>query len=122
MRKHPTPAELVFYDIILKESGAHRYTWNRQKPLLHFIVDFYCFYLKLIVEIDGKIHDDQKEYDAMREQHLRNLGFTVIRFTNEEVCHRHRDVTHRLAQLIEKQKSLLSQRRETPPANAGGEG
>jgi len=50
-----------------------------------FIADFYCHEAKLVIEIDGGIHETQKEYDEMREQIIKLLGYKVIRFSNEVV-------------------------------------
>jgi len=53
--------------------------------VLAYTVDFLCFEKKLIVEIDGKQHDWYAEYDAMRTEEIESKGFTVLRFTNEQV-------------------------------------
>ena len=53
-----------------------------------FVADFYCAKNKLIIEIDGKIHKKQKEYDEYRTYLLNNLGYEVIRFKNNEVLHK----------------------------------
>ena len=50
-----------------------------------FVADFYCADKKLIIEIDGKIHLSQIEKDKLRNEVLNELGYEVIRFTNEEV-------------------------------------
>jgi very-short-patch-repair endonuclease len=49
------------------------------------MVDFHNFEYKLILEIDGPIHLEQKEYDVERQADLESLGYKVLRFTNEEV-------------------------------------
>ena len=61
--------------------------FRRQHPVSRFIVDFYCHEKRLVVEVDGSIHDLQevKERDEGREEELKNLGLNVIRFTNEEI-------------------------------------
>jgi very-short-patch-repair endonuclease len=48
-------------------------------------VDFYCARARLIVEVDGPIHDARQEEDAIRDAFLKNRGFRVLRFTNDEV-------------------------------------
>lgn len=55
--------------------------------MFRFIVDFYCHELKLVVEVDGDIHEleEIKAHDKIRESVIRDLGLTVIRFTNEDV-------------------------------------
>jgi len=61
--------------------------FRRQHPLDIFIADFYCHERKLIVELDGGIHDseDQAEYDLGRTFDLEQKGFKIVRFRNEEV-------------------------------------
>lgn len=57
---------------------------NRQKPLLNYIVDFYCPKVKLSIELDGSQHyePDYQENDRLRDAELNSLGFTVMRFSN----------------------------------------
>jgi len=50
-----------------------------------FIADFYCHENRLVVEIDGKSHDHQKEYDELRTYMVNNLSIEVVRFRNEEI-------------------------------------
>jgi len=63
------------------------YRFRRQHPLLFYIADFYCHQLKLIIEIDGSIHnkEDVKINDELRQKEIENLGIAVIRFNNKEV-------------------------------------
>lgn len=63
------------------------FDFHRQKPLLKYIVDFYCSALNLIVEIDGGSHQnaEQQEYDLTRETRLANYKLHIIRFTEQEV-------------------------------------
>ena len=50
-----------------------------------FVADFYCHEFRLVIEIDGKIHERQKDYDEVRTYIINCLGYKVIRFKNEEV-------------------------------------
>jgi very-short-patch-repair endonuclease len=61
--------------------------FRRQHPIDIFIADFYCHEKKLIVELDGGIHDtnEQKDYDDGRSFELEEKGFKILRFRNEEV-------------------------------------
>ena len=63
------------------------FRFNRQEPLLSYIVDFYCAKAKLIIELDGSQHygPDHQEKDVLRDAELNSLGFTVMRFSNDEV-------------------------------------
>jgi very-short-patch-repair endonuclease len=57
----------------------------RQKPLIDYIVDFYCDELALAIEIDGESHVGNEEYDIRRTKDLSEYKITVLRFTNDEV-------------------------------------
>jgi len=57
-----------------------------------FIADFYCARLKLVLEIDGKIHERQKDYDQLRTFIINQLGIRVVRVTNEAVAETERFV------------------------------
>jgi len=61
--------------------------FRRQHPVWRYIADFYCVDLKLLIEVDGPIHDDKssQDKDANRTAELERMGITVIRFTNDEV-------------------------------------
>lgn len=86
LRKETTKAEKVFWNQILKSKNLVNFKFTRQKPLDNFIVDFYCSKLRLIIEIDGEIHDFQKERDEERDNLLKQkFGLKIIRYTNKEV-------------------------------------
>ena len=83
MRKEPTEAEDVLWQRLRgKQLGAR---FRRQHAIDRFIVDFYAHEPRLIIEVDGPVHETQKEYDAMRQSFLESLGYRVLRFTNEQV-------------------------------------
>ncbi|MBS1612147.1 MAG: leucine--tRNA ligase [Bacteroidetes bacterium] len=82
-RSNPTEAEAIVWEQLrAKRTG---YKFRRQHPIDQFIADFVCLERGLIVEIDGKIHLEQKENDQLRTEVLNRYGFTVVRFTNEQV-------------------------------------
>lgn len=98
LRKNQTPAESLFWEKVRNRRFLGKKI-NRQFTIQHenimgkkrfFIADFYCHEKKLIIEIDGGIHTlpEQMEYDLIREDILREMGFVVIRFTNEMVLER----------------------------------
>ena len=64
----------------LRAGQLNGYRFLRQKPIDEFIVDFYCKRLRLVIEIDGVTHNDKQSYDKRRENRLKELGFTVLRF------------------------------------------
>jgi len=84
LRREMTPAEKILW----KELRANRLNglhFRRQQIVHGYYPDFYCHQHELIVELDGGIHELQKEYDAEREEYLKSLGFRIIRFKNEEI-------------------------------------
>ena len=59
--------------------------FTRQKPLLNYIVDFYCSSLLLVIELDGDSHLDNKDYDNQRTADLNKFGIKVIRYCNYDI-------------------------------------
>lgn len=79
------------------------YTFNRQKPLGHYIVDFYCRPLNLVIEVDGGYHfeKEQKILDGERQAILEGLGLNFLRFHDEEVRKDMPQVLQRIKEYIE---------------------
>ena len=63
------------------------YTFNRQKPLDRYIVDFYCKPLSLVIEIDGAYHfePEQRVKDSLRQKLLEEMGLHFLRFSEQQV-------------------------------------
>ncbi|HBZ38322.1 MAG TPA: hypothetical protein DEO59_07500, partial [Balneola sp.] len=80
------------------------YTFKRQRPVLNYIADFMCQELSLIIEVDGSSHDDLivRMNDLNRQMRLENAGFTVIRFSNEDVLKNMDEVRRVISQVITK--------------------
>jgi very-short-patch-repair endonuclease len=80
-----TPAEKKLWYQCLR-TFKHRVL--RQRPIHHFIVDFYCPSLKLVIEVDGDSHfnENAQSYDEARSQILEGYGLQVLRFTNQEIA------------------------------------
>ncbi len=83
MRKNPTPAEEALWQRLRGEQLGTKF--RRQHSIDRFIVDFYAREPRLIIEVDGPIHETQREYDALRQSILEELGYRVLRFTNDQV-------------------------------------
>jgi very-short-patch-repair endonuclease len=84
LRKNMTPEEALLWRELRTNKLAGRH-FRRQQVIDGFIVDFYCHAASLIVEVDGGIHDTQKEQDAERDAHLVSRGFRILHVTNDEV-------------------------------------
>jgi len=83
LRGNMTPAEKILWEELrANKLGVH---FRRQQVIQGFIVDFYCHQAGLVVEVDGDVHDLQKDEDERREKVLNELGLRVVRFGNDEV-------------------------------------
>jgi 5-methyltetrahydrofolate--homocysteine methyltransferase len=85
-KKNPTEAESVFWEQ-LRNKQLEAFKFRRQHIIGKYIADFVCLKRRLIIEVDGKIHQlpDNKEADKIRTEWLEEKGFKVIRFTNQEI-------------------------------------
>ncbi|MFN4122545.1 MAG: leucine--tRNA ligase [Flavobacteriales bacterium] len=83
MRKNPTKAENEIWQAI--RGCKLGFNFRRQHVILNYIADFVCLEAKVVIELDGDIHEQSKEYDSGRDEELSKFGYTVIRFTNTEV-------------------------------------
>ncbi|MEP1097389.1 MAG: DUF559 domain-containing protein [Cyclobacteriaceae bacterium] len=100
LRKSQTRAEKFFW-MQVRNRRLRGFKFNRQFIIEHessayFIADFYCHQKKLIVEVDGGIHQQQVEYDRIREDILIEMGYNIIRFTNEEILENWNEVEEKL--------------------------
>ena len=86
LRKKSTPQEILLWSRI-KNRNFHNLKFRRQHVISKYIVDFICLEKKIIVELDGLQHKREKDmkYDANRNNYLKNLGFTILRFWNNEI-------------------------------------
>ncbi|MBO6524895.1 MAG: DUF559 domain-containing protein [Balneolaceae bacterium] len=110
-RKKATKAEACLWKYALsKKQTGH--TFKRQRPVLRYIADFMCQELKLIIEVDGSSHNqlDVRIKDLKRQMELEDVGFTVLRFTDEEVLENMDDVkrviSDTLVDLVTRESSL----------------
>jgi very-short-patch-repair endonuclease len=83
-RRTPTEAEEALWQA-LSGKKLDGYKFRRQHPLGQFVLDFCCPAQRLIVEVDGGIHDTQQEHDAARDAQLAVYGYKTLRLSNEEV-------------------------------------
>ncbi|WP_313885059.1 endonuclease domain-containing protein [Scytonema hofmannii] len=84
MRCEPTPAEKLLWQK-LRQKQLLGFKFRRQHAIDRFIVDFSCAEARLVVEVDGGIHDYTQKEDAIRQEFLESLGLRVVRFRNEDV-------------------------------------
>lgn len=98
LRREMTPAEkLLWEELRANKLGVH---FRRQQVIAGFIVDFYCHKAASVVEVDGDIHDLQKDEDERREKVLREMGLRIARFGNDEVVRELSAVVGRISELV----------------------
>lgn len=85
MRNNPTDAEKYLWNYIRGDVMGVRF--RRQHPINDYIADFICLSAKLVIEIDGGCHftEEQEEHDRIRSNRLTEMGYDVLRFTNNQV-------------------------------------
>jgi len=103
LRKNMTLAEKKIWKEYLRN---HTYTFQRQKVLNHYIVDFYCSKLQLVLEIDGDSHftEDALKYDRIRSEILKGYGIITLRFTNKEIFENINGVILKIEEFIAKKE------------------
>jgi len=104
LKNNPTKAEIVMWQYLRNKQTGHKI--RRQHIIDNFITDFVCLKKKTVIEIDGKIHLKQKEYDAMRTERLNELGYEVMRFKNEEVFANPELVTAKIKQTLDNKPDI----------------
>jgi very-short-patch-repair endonuclease len=77
-------SEALFWSAV-KNRQLNGLDFDRQRVIGNYIVDFYCYELALVVEIDGSSHDDKQEYDHIRDQYLEALGLKVLHVQDIDV-------------------------------------
>ena len=102
MRRDPTPAEARMWEILKSQVMPNfpGHIFYRQMVAYGYILDFYCPTLRLGLEIDGGIHDNQKRYDRQRDTNLARRGIKVVRARNEVVFNRPEALARQLCQII----------------------
>lgn len=86
LRSNSTLGEILLWQK-LRASGIKGYTFNRQKPIDNYIVDFYCKPLNLVIEVDGGYHYEEKQMikDKERQKLLQDMGLGFLRFHDDEI-------------------------------------
>jgi len=85
LRNNVTTTEMILWGRLKEHFSQLKF--RRQHPISIYIADFYCHSEKLIIELDGSIHNlpDVKSNDEIRQKDLENLGLRVMRFTNNDI-------------------------------------
>ena len=113
LRKYETEAEKYLWTK-LNRNQMLGLQFRRQHPISIFIADFYCPKIKLVIEVDGSIHDilGNEAYDIGRSDILNDFGITVIRFTNEQIIN---DIDNTINKIESMVRQLLYGISVSPP-------
>ena len=103
LRKNQTVPEKILWDRLRNRQICGK-KFVRQYPIIFnyfgnqrfLIADFYCHQVKLVIEIDGSIHQMRKEYDNIREKAIKALGINILRFSNTEILENVLDVLKKI--------------------------
>lgn len=121
-RSNPTDAEIALWET-LRGKQLDGYKFRRQHIIGNYIADFVCLPAKLIIEVDGLIHQipENKASDIQRTEELNRLGFEVIRFNNIEVINERERVANEILAAVSSRKNQLAAAK-IPPSGGGGAG
>ncbi len=101
LRKHMTHAEVLLW-LGLKGHSREGFSFRRQHPIGPYIADFYCAKVKLIIEVDGQIHerDDRPQRDARRDQWFAEKGIGTMRIPAADIMADARDVSDGIIRFV----------------------
>ncbi len=121
-RKEHTEAEAILWEQLRDKKLGVKF--RRQHPVDGFIADFACLQEGLIIEVDGGYHEtaEQQQYDEQRTQILQQKGFTILRFTNQEITENVYLIRDKIKQALTAQKESNSISDPTPLSISDGEG
>jgi very-short-patch-repair endonuclease len=111
LRVHQTPQEQQLWQELRAKRFAG-FKFRRQEPIGRYIVDFVCFWARLVIELDGGQHGENVPHDENRDGWLREQGFTVLRFWNSDWTAHKESVLEKIWQELNKQQGTPS---PTPP-------
>lgn len=94
-----TKAEASLWKYVLSARQMKGYQFRRERPVLNYIADFMCKELQLVIEVDGLTHQWEEVFakDNRKDEDLRNAGFAVLRFSDNDILNN----MHRVIRIIE---------------------
>ncbi len=102
LRLNMTLSEKLLWEVIRKKQLGVEF--NRQFPILNYIVDFYAKEIGLAIELDGSSHDNMVLEDGIRQGEIEKLGVHFLRFSNNEIQNNVKDVIKKIKKDIEEYK------------------
>jgi very-short-patch-repair endonuclease len=106
LRSNPTDAERILWrHLRLRQVGGYKF--RRQRPIGPYFVDFICLEKRVVIEVDGGQHSEQRSYDDRRDAWLKKEGFRVLRFWDHEVLRKIENVKQVIWQALRAPSSIL---------------
>jgi len=104
LRNNGTKAEACLWKYVLRAGNMKGYDFKRQRPVLNYIADFCCEELKLVIEVDGITHYNEEGAmrDKQKDEALKQAGYSVLRFTDDDVLKNIGGVAHVIEDWIDK--------------------
>lgn len=113
LRRKETKAEMILWKR-LRNRQIEGLKFRRQHPIGYYISDFYCHEKKLIIELEGGVHEDkyQKDYDKLRKEEIEGWQYIIIYFKNEEIYNNLENVIDIIKETVNKIETtpLLAER------------
>ena len=106
LKHNQTDAEKVMWEYLRNKKTGYKI--RRQHVIDNFITDFVCLAKKVVIELDGGIHLQQKEHDELRTFTLNEKGYKVIRFTNKEVLANPESVAIQIKEVLDHRKTVIN--------------
>lgn len=94
-----TPEEVILWNNIKDKKLGYKF--RRQYSIGEYIADFYCLEKKVVIELDGSQHLENKEYDTIRENYMKSLGITTLRFWNADIKNNINGVIMKIQEYLE---------------------
>ncbi|HLL59778.1 MAG TPA: DUF559 domain-containing protein [Allosphingosinicella sp.] len=114
LRKEMTPPEARLWQILRTRPGGLKF--RRQHPISPYVVDFFCSAAKLVIEVDGAVHEARTALDKRRDEFLKEHGFDILRIPAAEIV---RDATAVAEGILAQAGSPLHHASHGPPPRAG---
>jgi very-short-patch-repair endonuclease len=99
LRNNATEYEVLLWKYLRKSRLGCKF--ERQHSIGPYIVDFYCVAKRLVIELDGVQHRENKEYDQERTRYLESLNYKVLRFWNYEISENIYAVIEKIKQAVD---------------------
>lgn len=122
LRNNASPIEKKLWEVLSRQAKVNGVRFRRQHPVHPYVADFACLSVHVLVEIDGNSHDMRQAYDAQRDAYLRDQGYDVLRFSNENVKMNVEGVVATILDFVELKSKKLGIAIAAPPRGGLGRG